>query len=180
MGDLLEDRGLPRLGGRNDQASLPLPDGCDEVDDPGEDPIGLGLDLETESLIREEGGQGLELGPAHCLVGGHPVDLVDPHHCGELLFGARGPDRAGDDVALAEAELAHLIGRHVDVFVPGEVAGDPEEPIPLGKDVEEAFADLEILFRNEFVVALATATTAAALAVAATELVRELLAIVTA
>ena len=99
------------------------------------DPVDPPVDLETEPLVGEERGERLELGSSHRLVRGHPVDLVDADYRGASPW-TRRPDRAGDDVALAEAELSHLIGRDIDVLVAGEISGDPEEPVALGEDVE--------------------------------------------
>ena len=123
-------------------------------------PLGLPVDLESESLVREERGERLELGPLHRLVGSHAVDLVDADDGGELLLRAWGPDRARDDVALAETELAHLIGGDVNVVVSGQIAGDSEEAVTLGKDVEQPLTDLEVLLGDVLVLA-ATATAAA-------------------
>src|SRR5205823_2925279 len=53
-------------------------------------------------------------------------------------------DRAGDGVALAQGEPPDLRQRDVDVGLPRQVAGGPQEPVTLGKHVEEAGADRRI------------------------------------
>ena len=125
-------------------------------------PLGLPSISRRSLLVREERGEGLELGSLHRLVGGHAVDLVDADDGGELLLRARGPDRAGDDVPLAEAELAHLIGRDVDVLVPGQIPGDSQEAVALREDVEQPLTGLEVLLGDVLILtATATATSAA-------------------
>ena len=149
---------LPALGGETIRPRWPLPIGAIRSTIRVRMPLALAFDLETEPLVGEQRRQRLELGPPHRLVGGHPVDLVDADDGGELLLGTRRPDRAGDDVALAETELSHLIGGDIDVLVAGEIPGDPQEAVALGKDVEQALAGLEVLLGDVFVLATATAT----------------------
>ncbi len=69
-----------------------------------------------------------------------PVDLVEPDQRVELLPPlalAWLADRALDDVALAQAVLAHLGERDVDVVGPGQVAGRADERVVV-EHVEDA------------------------------------------
>src|SRR5690606_1910287 len=165
LGDLLENRGLARLGGRDDQSTLALPDGGDQVDDPGEGGVVLAVHLEAEALVREERGEVFEPGPVAGLLDVAPVDRVDPGDGRKLLLRPGVADRAGDQVALAEPELADLAGRDVDVPVAGQVAGGAQAAVALRQDVEEALADLA-LARLILGLGLAAATTTGAIAVA--------------
>jgi hypothetical protein len=141
-GDLLEDGGLACLRRRHDQASLTLADRGDEVDDPGEHTVGLALDLETKTLVREQRGEALELRAAHRLFRSHAVHRVDADQRRELLLGAGRTHRASHQVALAQPEPANLCGRHVHVLVTGQVAGATQETVTLGEDVEQTLARL--------------------------------------
>ncbi len=162
LGDLLEHRGLPRLWGRHDQASLSLSDRGDEVDDPGEHPVGFARHFETEPLVGEQRGQVLELGAVLGLLGRHPVDRLHPHQGRELLLRTGSPNRTGDEIPLAEAELADLRGRNVNVLLARYVPRDPQEAVTLRQDVEQAFPDLQLLLGDVAVVAVVVSAAAAA------------------
>src|SRR5690348_13099048 len=140
VGDRLEDRGLARLGRRHDQAALALADGADEVDDPGEHVARVGL--QAEPFLRVQRHQLGELRPGQRLLGVQPVDLVQADQRVELLPAlalARLPDGALDDVALAQAMLAHLGERDVHVVRTGQVAGGADERVALRVEhVEDA------------------------------------------
>src|SRR5690606_17133865 len=69
------------------------------------------------------------------------------------------------DVTLADAVLPDLVGGDVDVLVAGLVAGDPEEAVALGEDVQQALADLQLVLGDHLLVATAAvAATSVALA----------------
>src|SRR5690349_22805853 len=132
VGDRLQDRGLARLGRRHDQAALALADGADEVDDPGEHVARVGL--QAEPFLRVQRHQLGELRPGQGLLRVQAVDLVQPDQGVELLPAlalARLPDGALDDVALAQAVLAHLGERDVHVVRTGQVAGGADERVAL-------------------------------------------------
>src|SRR5580692_10984290 len=130
--DSLQDHRLARLGRRHDQAALALADGADQVDDPGGHVARIGL--QAEPVLRVQRHQLGEVGPGGRALGVQAVDLVQPDQRVELLPAvalARLADRAFDDVALAQAVLAHLGQGDVDVVRPGQVAGGPDERVAL-------------------------------------------------
>ena len=79
----------------------------------------LGLGLEPQPLLRVQRRQLAELDAVAGRLGLDAVDGVEPHErvvlLAALLALARLPDGAGDGVALAQAVLAHLGERDVDV-----------------------------------------------------------------
>ncbi len=153
---------LPAFGGETIETALALPDGGDQVDDPGEDVVGLALDLEPEPGVGEQRGEIGEAGPVSGLLGIEPVDLEDADGGGELLLRPGGADGPATDVTLAQPRLAHQVGRHVDVLVAGEVPGAAQEPVTLGKDVEDALADLELALVDRLLVGAVATPVAAA------------------
>lgn len=78
----------------------------------------------------------------------------------------RRADWAGDDVALAETALANDVGRNVDVHIAGQITRATQEPIALGKDVEDSLAGLQLGFVDRLLLTAATAASPAALALA--------------
>ncbi len=53
-------------------------------------------------------------------------------------------DRPGDQIALAQPELADLAGGDVHVPLTGQIAGGAQEAVSLGEHVEEPFPHLEL------------------------------------
>ena len=159
-GDLLHDRGLARLGRRDDQAPLALADGRDEVDDPRRHVVGLLGALEAQPLVGEQRGEVLEAGAGLGLVGGHAVDRVDAQQRRVLLVAAGGPALAGDEVAAAQRELADLLHRDVDVVLAREVAAQADEAVALVAQVEKPL-DVDGLALDRLVLALPPVTAAA-------------------
>src|ERR1700722_19829806 len=132
VGDRLQDHRLAGLRRRDDKTALTLADRADQVDDPGGHVAGIGF--EPEPVLRVKRHQLGELRPADGLLRVQPVDLVQPDQRVELLPAlavARLPDRTLDDIALAQAVLAHLGKRDVDVVRPGQVAGGADEGVSL-------------------------------------------------
>src|SRR5690606_307648 len=168
VGDRLQHRRLTRLGRGDDEAALPLADGRDEVDDPrGED---MRRGFEAQPLLRVQRDQLGELGPVARPLGRHAVHAVQPDQRVELLptlAFARLAHRSGDGVTLAQAVLADLGQRNVDVVGTGQVAGGPHERVVV-EDVQDArdrqedgvLADHRLLV-STLPVAAVTAVTAA-------------------
>jgi hypothetical protein len=106
IGDLLQDHGLAGTRRRDDQAALPLPDGCQEVDQAGGQ-IGT-LVLEVDQLVGIERGEVVEerdlLGLLRILV----VDRLDLEQGEVPLVVLRRPDLAGHGVAGLQVELLDL------------------------------------------------------------------------
>ncbi len=164
VGDLLEDRGLARLGRRHDEASLTLADRGDEVHDPRKNEIRGAIDLETEPAVGEQRRQARELHPVGSLIRLHAVDGDRTHQRRELLLRPGGPDRAGDDVALPQTGAADDVRRDVDVLLAGEVSAAPHESVTLREDVQDPLAHLELGLVDRLTippVAIAVAATAA-------------------
>src|SRR5690606_6691411 len=137
-GDLLDDRGLARLGRRDDEAPLALPDRRDQVDDAGGHVARVVVRLQRQALVGEQRRQVLEPAAVAGLLGVEAVDLVDAHERRVLLVAQRRPAGPGHDVAPAQAELPDLLHRHVDVVLGGQVAVHPQEAVALLAQVEEA------------------------------------------
>mgnify|MGYP006373898873 CR=1 FL=1 len=140
VGNLLQDDRLARLGGRDDEATLALADGSDEVDHALRELLVAGL--EPQALLRVERRQVAELDAVGVLLQRAAVDRIDPDDCVVLLTPgalaiARLTDRADDRVALAEVVLLDLAERDVDVVRTGQVAARTHEGVVL-KDVEDA------------------------------------------
>ncbi len=143
MGDVLEHGRLASLWRRYDKTALSLSDGSNQVDDPRHHQITLAIDLEAETLIGEQWRQRRELGAACRNIRFDPVDLRCTYERREFLLRPCDTNRSFDDVTLAETVLSDNVGRDIDVLVAWEVARDPEEAVPLGKDVEDSLPDLE-------------------------------------
>src|SRR6478735_690453 len=169
VGDGLQDHGLTGLRRGHNQASLALADRCDQVDDPGGQDVGVGL--QTEPVLRVQRGQLLELGPAAAGLRRHAVDRVEADQRVELLaalavLGLAHGTR--DVVALAQTVLADLGERDVHVVRARQVAGGPDERVVV-EDVEDARdGDQDVVVGHLDVGReVVTAPTATAVAVAA-------------
>src|SRR5215831_12477984 len=128
--DRLHDERLAGLRRRHDEPALALADRGDQVDDPGRHVARLGLQPEPFLWVQRH--QLGELRPGLGLLGVEAVDLVQPDERVELLPALalpRLPDRALDDVALAQAVPAHLGQRDVDVIGSRQVAGRADETV---------------------------------------------------
>src|SRR5699024_1439149 len=163
--DLLHDRGLTGLRGRDDETALALADGRDEVDQTRR--VQLRGGLQPQALLRVERGELRELDAAASIVDGQSVDGVEADECVELLALAapmfvltRLADRAGDGIALAQTVLPHHRGRDVDVVRAREVTGSAQERIVV-MDVEDAAdGDEHVVVADVRLVIAATATLA--------------------
>src|SRR5699024_10815936 len=137
VGDRLHHHCLSRLGRGDDETTLTLADGRDQVDDACGQHVRLGL--QPQALLRVERDQ---LGKFLALLGlvrGHTVHRVQPHQGVELLATltlAGLTDRADDVVTLAQAVLANLSQRDVDVALAGQVTGGAHEGVVV-QDVED-------------------------------------------
>src|SRR5699024_2641777 len=163
--DLLHDRGLTGLRGRDDETALALADGRDEVDKTRR--VQLRGGLQPQALLRVERGELRELDAAASIVDGQSVDGVEADECVERLALAapmfvltRLADRAGDGIALAQTVLPHHRGRDVDVVRAREVTGSAQERIVV-MDVEDAAdGDEHVVVADVRLVIAATATLA--------------------
>ena len=133
--DLLQDRRLAGLGRRHDHPALALADRRDHVDDPLRDRERPAL--EPEPIVREERCELVELRPRDGLLGVHLVDRFDRQQRRVLLVVLRFADLARHGVALAELVPAHVGQGHVDVLLARQIAGGPEEAVPLREDVQD-------------------------------------------
>ena len=127
---------MPALGGLTISARWPLPERVDEVDEPLAQV--LRVRLEVDQLDRVDRRQVPEVRAAAGGVGVDAVDAVDADQAPELLALARRADGAGDAVADAEAEAAHLARRDVDVVGAGQQAVAAHEAVAVVHDVEDA------------------------------------------
>src|SRR5664280_2157756 len=177
VGDRLQDESLARLGRADDQTALTLADRSDEVDQTSRQDVRLGL--QTQSLLRVERGELVEVDTAQGLVGRQAVDGIQAHQRVELLAGrdllalAQCPDGTGDRVPLAKVVLLHDAQRHVDVVLTGQIAAGSKEGVVVEYLENAGHRQQDIVLVNGFdvlVLALATgalALTATTLAIAA-------------
>ena len=139
LGHLLDDHRLTGLGRRNDEATLALADGSDQVDNARSE--GLGRGLHTQLLGGVNRGQLAELAARLRLLDRHAVDGVNAHEGVVLLalaFALAGQAHGtGDRVTGAQTPAAHVAERHVDVVRSGQVAGSTHEGVVF-LDVEDA------------------------------------------
>src|SRR5664280_109216 len=177
IGDRLQDESLARLGWADDQTALTLADRGDEVDQTGRQDVRLGL--QTQSLLRVERGELVEVDAVEGLVRRQAVDGVQANQRIELLAGrdllalAQGPDGTGYGVALAKVVLLDDAERHVDVVLTGQIAAGAKKRVVVEHLEDAGHRNQDIVIVNGFdglVLALATgalALTAPTLAVAA-------------
>ena len=164
---------LPALGGLTISARWPLPIGITRsmtrVVSTSED------GLQAQPLLRVQRRQLGELGPLAGLLDVLPVDGVEPDERVVLVLAlalARLADGAGDGVTAAQAVLADLRQRHVDVVRAGQVTGRPDEAVVV-EDVEDAAdrdQDVVVADHRLRLVAEALAACAAVAVAAATAL----------
>ena len=129
---------LPALGGDTMRPRWPFPIGRDQVDDPRRHVGRVVGQLQLELLVGEQRREVLEAAPVAGLLGVLAVDRVDAQQRRVLLVAAGGPAGALEVVALAQAELADLLDRHVHVVLRRQVALHAEEAVALVAQVEEA------------------------------------------
>ena len=138
VGDLLHDRRLAGLGGRDDQAALALADRREQVDDARRQVVLVARHLEVEPRVGEQRRQVLETGPVPRLLGVEARDRVDAQERRVLLVVRRRPAGALDVVAPAQGEPAGLADGDVDVLGRGQVAVAAQEAVALVAQVEHA------------------------------------------
>ena len=142
LGDVLQDDGLARLGRRDDEATLTLSEGRDQVDDACDQVRGTAVAaFEHEALFGEQRGEVFEQDLVLPGVRLAHVDLVNLEQC-EVLAILRRADLARDAVARAQAETPYLARRDVDVVRSGKVGAvrRPQEAESILKDFEHPFA----------------------------------------
>ena len=116
-GDVLEDGGLARLRGADDQSALALADGRHEVDDAGGD--GVLAVLHDEAFVRVDRREVAEAHAAAQLLDGRAVDGRDLLDGGVLLVLARRARLTGHEIALAQAVAADGGKTHVAIRLAG-------------------------------------------------------------
>jgi len=103
LGDLFKEGGLTRLGRGDDQPALAAADGGEQVDDPGGELVGVGLELDL--FVRELGDELVELGALFRRLRVHAVYRLDPDQGAVALVVPRRPRPAHDVVAAPQGEL---------------------------------------------------------------------------
>ena len=136
LADLLEDRGLARLGRRDDQAALALADGAHDVDRATGD--GVLAVLHPERLVGVHGREVGELGAVLDLLGIQAVDRAELGKPGKLVVRAHGAKRAGDQVAGAQPGGANQLRGNEGVVAAGHVSVNADVAEPLVVHVEDA------------------------------------------
>ena len=168
LGHLLDDHRLTGLGRRDDEATLALADGSDQVDNARR--VGLGRGLHTQLLGGVNRGQLAELAARLRLLDRHAVDGVNAHEGVVLLalaFTLAGQAHGtGDRVTGAQTPAAHVAERHVDVVRAGQVAGSTHEGVVF-LDVEDAGDRCKVVLAAARGASLGILTVLAALAVLA-------------
>ena len=165
LGHLLDDHGLTGLGRGDDEATLALADGGDQVDDAR--CVGLGRGLHAQLLGGVDRGQLAEFAAGLGLLDRHAVDGVDANEGVVLLALALAlagqAHGTGDGVTGTQAPAAHVTERHVDVVRAGQVAGGAYEGVVL-LDVEDAGDRREVVLAAARGAGLGVLTALAALA----------------
>ena len=139
VGDLLQQRGLARLGLGHDHAALALADGCDHVDQPQRDVLALGA-LQAKPLVGVHRHQRIK-GPATARhVRRLTVDLADVDQAHRSVAHLLGAGLAHHIVAGAQVEAANLRRRDVHVPVAGQVVVHAQKAVALGMDLQDARA----------------------------------------
>ena len=137
---------MPGLRRRDDQAALPATDRRDEVHEARREDIRTRLQL--QQFHREDRRERVEVRAVARLIGADAVDRLDAQQAEELLALLRRPHLAGDEVAGAQAELADLRLRDVDIFRAGQEALLPQEAVAVLDDIEHTGAeDVALLLR---------------------------------
>jgi len=136
VGNVLEQEGLAGLGRRHDEPALTAADGRDEVDDPLREVVGAGL--QVDELVREYGGELLEVGPALGDLRVDAVDGFDAQQAVVALIPLGGANGAGHVVACAEAEAAHLGLGDVNVAQAGKEVFLAQKAVAIVDDLEDA------------------------------------------
>src|SRR5690606_12708789 len=134
--DLLQQRGLPRLGRRDDEAALTAPDRRQQVDHAGGELVLRRLELDAR--VGEGRDQLLE---ARALRGLERVDVVDgldPDQRAVALVVARAPGLAEDQVAGAQPELLDEAGGDDNAARVVLQQRLLEEAVAVGRDLEVA------------------------------------------
>ena len=134
-GDVLENRGLARLGWRDDKAALPLADGGDEIDRATRDRV-LPM-LHDEPLVRIDRSHVDEPRSILHLLGKMPVDGVDAVERRVFLVVTCGTALTGEIVTATQGVAPDRALPHIDVVLAGEIPSATEESISLGKDIED-------------------------------------------
>ena len=93
--------------------------------------------LQPQALVREQRGEVLEPGPLTGQLGIQAVHLVDAQQRGVLLPAVGRAAGALQEVTPAQAQLAGLLDRDVDVVLAGQVTLDPQEAVALVTEVQE-------------------------------------------
>ena len=139
VGNLLQKRGLARLGLGDDHAALALADGRDHVDQPQRDVLALGA-LQPQPLVGVHRYQGIE-GPAMARhVRRLAVDLADVDQAHRAVAQLLGAGLAHHVIAGAQVEAANLRRRDVHVPVAGQVVVHAQKAVALGVDLQDARA----------------------------------------
>ncbi len=140
VGDSLEEDGLAGLGRRHDEPALAAPDGGNEVDHAGGE-VAL-ASLQVYELVREDGGELLEVGAALGRLRIQAVDGVHPQEAVVLLGVLGRADGAHDVVTGAQGEATDLGLGDVNVAEAGAQAVGAEEAVAIGGDLQDATGEI--------------------------------------
>ena len=140
--DLLEDHGLAGARRRHDERALAEAERRHHVDDARLD-LARAEHLEVDALVRVERREVLEGREVVQDRGIAAVHALDAEQREVDLLVLRGPHEALHDMAAAQAEMADLRGRHIDVVGARRVrvVGAAQEAIAVGRDLEGALGD---------------------------------------
>ena len=137
-GDRLHDRGLAGLRRRHDEAALALADRRDEVDDPRRH-VGRVVGSSRRSFSSGNSAvRSSNRGRRRACSGSPPLTVSISSSAGFFSLRPAGRLVPGDVVALAQAVLAGLLDRDVDVVAARQVALDAQEAVALVAQVEVA------------------------------------------
>jgi len=141
----LEQYGFTGAGRRDDQGALSFADRGHQVYDPHVHVLARGL--QADALLGIQRRQVVKQDPVLELFRVLEVHGLDPEERVKPLVVLRGAYLAGNGIAGLKAEQPDLRRGHIDVVRAGQVVvvGRAEEPVPVGKNLENAAGEDEAL-----------------------------------
>jgi hypothetical protein len=117
IGDVLQQHGLAGPRRRHDEAPLTLPQGGDEINDPGRQILLARIDhLHLEALLRVERGQVIEMHLVARLLRLFEIDRVDLQKSKVALALLRTSDFAFDRIPGPQSKSPDLARTYIDII----------------------------------------------------------------
>ncbi|CAB4793787.1 unannotated protein [freshwater metagenome] len=149
VGDGLQDHGLSRLGWRNDQTTLPLTNGRNQVDDTSGH-VG-GVTLKAQTLLWVKRSELAELNAVLGLLGFNTVDGVNASNSVELVATLALDsltNNTGNGIALTQSEATNHREADVNVVGTWQVARRAHKGVVIENVQDARYWQQDIVFRN--------------------------------